>query len=70
MSDHTDLTFEQAYGQLADIVQRLESSSLPLNDALRLFEQGQQLAAYCQKLLDGAELRISQLIDGEIVPLE
>lgn len=69
MSDHADLTFEQAYSQLADIVQRLESSSLPLNDALLLFEQGQQLAAYCQKLLDGAELRISQLVDGDIAPL-
>ncbi len=70
MDNLSDLTFEQAYSQLADIVQRLESSNLPLNNALALFEQGQQLAAYCQQLLDGAELRISQLIDGEIALLD
>lgn len=70
MASPNDMSFEQAYNQLTDIVQRLEGNNLPLNEALQLFEQGQQLAAHCQRLLDGAELRISQLIDGEIAPLD
>lgn len=66
-----DLSFEAAYAQLEEIVQQLESSGLSLDDGLALFEQGQELSAYCQKLLEAAELRVSQLTsDGEIVPLD
>jgi len=60
------MSFEQAYEQLAHIVQRLENEDLALDDALALFEQGQQLAAYCQQLLDGAELRISRLLEDDV----
>ena len=66
-----NLSFEAAYAQLEEIVQQLESSGLSLDDGLALFERGQELAAYCQKLLEAAELRVSQLTDdGQIVPLD
>lgn len=66
-----NLSFEAAYAQLEEIVEQLESSGLSLDDGLELFEKGQELAAYCQKLLEAAELRVSQLTgDGEIVPLD
>ena len=66
-----NLSFEDAYAQLEEIVQQLEGSGLSLDDGLELFEKGQELAAYCQKLLEAAELRVSQLTgDGEIVPLD
>jgi exodeoxyribonuclease VII small subunit len=57
-----NLSFEEAYAQLETIVQRLESSNLPLDESLALFEQGQLLAGHCQKMLDGAELRVTQLM--------
>ncbi len=56
-----NLTFEEAYAQLENIVAKLEGSNLALDESLALFEQGQTLAAYCQKLLEGAELRVTQL---------
>lgn len=59
------MTFEEAYTQLSSIVQRLESENLPLDDALKLFEEGQRLAAYCQEQLNQAELRVTQIVgDG------
>ena len=65
-----EMSFEEAYSKLSAIVEQLEGNQLALNDALQLFEEGQKLSAFCQQLLDQAELRVSQLIDGEIVPLD
>ena len=69
------LTFEQAYTQLERITHDLEAGDLPLDAALALFEQGTQLAALCDRLLNAAELRVRQLApDGaggfEALPFE
>lgn len=70
MSLISDLSFETAYVELDGIIARLESGELPLEDAVALYERGRQLAAHCQTLLDGAELRVSQLNDdGTLTPL-
>lgn len=67
----SDLSFETAYAELDGIIARLESGELPLEDAVALYERGRQLAAHCQTLLDGAELRVSQLNDdGTLTPLD
>jgi exodeoxyribonuclease VII small subunit len=55
------LTFEQAFAELEDSVRKLEGGDLPLEDSLALFERGQQLAAYCGKMLDDAELKIERV---------
>ncbi len=56
------LSFEEALGQLEDAVKRLESGNLSLDESLGLFERGMQLAAYCEELLDAAELRLRQVV--------
>jgi exodeoxyribonuclease VII small subunit len=56
-----NLTFEQAFAELEDFVRKLEGGDLPLDDSLALFERGQQLAVYCGKMLDDAELKIEQV---------
>lgn len=56
-----ELTFEQAFAELEEAVRALEKGDLPLEESLALFERGQQLAAYCVKLLDTAELKIEQI---------
>jgi exodeoxyribonuclease VII small subunit len=65
------LTFEDAYAKLEKIVEQLETNSLPLDESLALFEEGQQLSAYCQQLLDKADLRVSTLIsqNGTLVEI-
>ena len=56
-----ELTFEQAFAELEESVRALERGDLPLEESLALFERGQQLAAYCGKMLDNAELKIEQI---------
>ena len=60
----SDLAFEQAFAQLEEIVARLESAELSLDESLALFERGQTLAAHCARLLDAAELKVKQLSPG------
>ena len=55
------LTFEQAFAELEESVRTLERGDLPLEEALTLYERGQELAAYCAKLLDEAELKVQQI---------
>lgn len=55
------LAFEEALGQLDEAVAALESGQLPLEDALRIFEEGVRLTQRCQQALDNAELRIQRL---------
>ncbi len=53
------LSYEQARDELADMVQRLESGAATLEESLALWERGEQLAAVCQRWLDGARARIA-----------
>ena len=52
------LTYEQAREELVALVQRLETGGAPLDESLRLWERGEELAAICQQWLDGAKARI------------
>ena len=56
-----NLTFEQAFAELEEAVRTLERGDLPLEEALALYERGQELATYCAKLLDEAELKVQQV---------
>lgn len=60
-NSQSELTFEQAFTQLEEIVERLESAELSLDESLALFEKGQSLAALCSRLLETAELKVKQL---------
>ena len=69
-----ELSFEEAYARLEEIVRRLEGDDLTIEQSVELYEQGVGLVRQCNARLDGAELRISQLApggDGEltVVPL-
>jgi exodeoxyribonuclease VII small subunit len=55
--------FEQRLAQLETIVERLEQGELPLDEAVRLFEQGMHLSESCKKELNEAEGRIQVLIE-------
>lgn len=53
-----DLTFEQAYGRLEDLVREMESDEMPLSLLIEAYERGIQLHALCQKRLEEAQGRI------------
>ena len=54
-------TFEAAQKELEDIVQRLESGEAPLDEALRLWQRGEELYRLCRERLDAAEGKIEEL---------
>ena len=55
------LSFEEAYKQLTELVQKMESGEMPLADSVAAYEQGIKLKAYCEQLLKEAELKIETL---------
>ena len=57
-------TFEQALEQLEQIVQDLESGDLPLEKAIKRFEEGIKLSKYCNAKLDESEKRITILMQN------
>jgi exodeoxyribonuclease VII small subunit len=57
--------FEDAMKELEDIVKRLESGDLPLEESLKIFEEGVALSRYCFNKLEEAEKRVSILLKGE-----
>lgn len=56
--------FEEALEGLERIVRDLEGGDLPLDDALKLFEEGVRLSRFCSAKLDEAEKRIEILMKG------
>jgi exodeoxyribonuclease VII small subunit len=53
-----ELSYEQARAELAQVVERLESGGGTLEEALALWERGEELAKVCQTWLDGARARL------------
>lgn len=54
-------TFEEAAKELERIVDRLEHGQAPLDEALTLWERGEQLYAICRERLDAAQGKIEEL---------
>ena len=54
-------TFEQAQAELEQIVERLEQGQASLDEALALWEKGEQLYAFCRERLDAAEGKVEEL---------
>jgi exodeoxyribonuclease VII small subunit len=61
--------FERSLTRLEEVVRRLESPQLSLDDAMKLFEEGVALSRECQKQLEEAEGRVEILLkkaDGKL----
>lgn len=64
-NDAEALTFEDAVKRIETIVQTLERGDLPLEESLRLFEEGIRLSRASQGKLDGAQKRVEELLGFE-----
>jgi exodeoxyribonuclease VII small subunit len=56
------LKFEEAMARLETIVAELEKGDLPLDESLKIFEEGIKLSKSCLKMLDEAERKVEILI--------
>jgi exodeoxyribonuclease VII small subunit len=55
------MTYEEAEQELAAIVERLERGDASLDEALKLWERGEELYRFCLEQLDSAEGKIEEL---------
>lgn len=59
------MKFEEAMKELEEIVNSLESGENTLDESMILFEKGIGLTRVCQKLLEEAELKVTQIVGNE-----
>lgn len=59
------LTYEQAALELENVVNLLEKGDLPLEESIKMFENGISLVRFCNKELDDIEKRITILVEGK-----
>lgn len=59
------LKFEDALARLETIVSELEKGDLPLNDSLKMFEEGIKLSKTCLKMLDDAERKVEIMVQDK-----
>ena len=61
-------TFEESIARLEQIVKTMERGEVPLEESIRLFQEGTELVRSCGKLLDEAQLQVQKITvapDGE-----
>ena len=55
-------SFEKALNRLEEIVNKLESGELSLDESLKIFQEGIELSRFCTKKLQDAETKVKKLI--------
>jgi len=64
MPSIAELSFEDALRSLEEVVRRLESGDVPLDESISLYERGEELRRHCQARLDAAQERIEKIVAG------
>jgi len=64
-NDVGNLTFEEAIGNLTEIVDKIETGQVPLQESLQQYEKGMAMIKHCRSILLDAEKRIEQIAENE-----
>lgn len=64
-SGEESLGYEQARDELVEVVRRLETGGISLEESLALWERGEKLANVCQQWLDGARARLDAVVKAQ-----
>ncbi len=64
MAKKKEKSFEEAMGRLEEIVRIMEQGEIPLEESLKLFEEGTALVHRCTEVLDKAQMRVTQVLAG------
>jgi len=59
-----ELSFEEALAELEEVVTRLESGEVALEQSIALYERGNALREHCEKKLKDAELKVEKITAG------
>ena len=61
MATGKSLSYEAARDELAEVVAKLEGGKVSLEESLKLWERGEELAKICQSWLDGAKAKLDKV---------
>ena len=59
------MTFEESMARLEQIVRAMERGDVPLEESLKLFQEGTELVRHCGKLLENAELQVNKIMTAQ-----
>ncbi len=59
------MKFEDAISRIEEIIKKLETGEIPLEESLKLFEEGINLINFCQKKLNEVEQKVEILVKNE-----
>ena len=59
--DNKNISYEEATARLEEIVSALEKNEVSLDEALKLFEEGTALVAFCSQKLNEAKIKITEI---------
>lgn len=62
MSQENTISFEKAFSRLEEILEKMNSGALALDESIRLYEEADQLIQMCNKKLNQAETKIEMLV--------
>lgn len=62
MSKKEKYTFEEALHRLEEIVSKLETGDVPLEDTIRLFQEGTELINFCNKKLEEVKFKVEMVV--------
>jgi exodeoxyribonuclease VII small subunit len=70
MEENKEQTFEEAMEELEEIVGKLEEGDVPLEESIRLFQEGMKLSKQCHDKLQHVEKQMDELLkeNGETEP--
>ena len=58
---HKNLSFEENMQRLEQIVRAMERGDVPLEESIKMFQEGTELVRFCGKLLDDAQLQVKKI---------
>ncbi len=64
------MTFEEMMNRLEQIVREMERGDVPLEESMKLFQEGTELVKSCCKMLDEAELSVKKIVATQDGPVE
>lgn len=67
MPTNDTTNFEIDFAQLQRVIEKLENSELPLEEAMQLYEEGKRLSTTCASILESAQLRLTQFSEASFI---
>ena len=61
-NDKSKVSYDETFNKLEKIVDKMSDGDIPLEESLKLFEEGMRLISNCKETLNNAELKVKKLI--------